>query len=79
MFVLKINADSFESPFNNKKLQCLVGFAKQPTQIPCILELKNFAFDPYVGRTENLRNLSALNLVLISYRELTIYCVLKLA
>ena len=49
------NADSLERPFNNQKLQCLVAFAKQPTQIPCILELKNFAFDPYVERTDILR------------------------
>ena len=42
----KINAGSLESPFNNQTLQCLVAFAKQPTQIPCILELMNFAFDP---------------------------------
>jgi len=60
MFVLKINADSLEGPFNNQILQCLVAFAKQPTQIPCILELNNFAFDPYVGRTDMLRKTKCL-------------------
>ena len=48
MFVLKINADSLENPFYNQLLQCKVTFAKQQAQIPCLLESKNFEFDPYV-------------------------------
>jgi len=78
---LKINAGSLECPFNSQKWQCLVASAKQPIQIPCILDFKNFAFDPYVGKNGHLTEdiSSVINIVLISYKELSKCCVLKLA
>jgi len=55
MSVSEINVYSLENQIHNQKLQSLVALAKQPTQIPCILESIRFALDPYVRRTDILR------------------------